>query len=887
MKKLLRLACFFTGLLILESAIAADSVPTDVQMPGTQPLEISTLESPNKCDNCHGGYNSAVEPSHNWLGSMMAQAGRDPIFWATLAIAEQDFDGSGDLCLRCHSTSGWLAGRSTPTDGSGLAAGDADGVECDYCHKLTNPDDSEHLGVMNAPFVANDANGGYYGSGMSSLWGGSDKLGPYVDADARHQFMASAFHRKAEFCGSCHDVSNPVVGDLAPNFGQLDSPENVIASGNLGGNVAGKAAFNNPPHRYGVVERTFSEFKSGALSGTRVNDYGTLPDELRGGVLEDVYQASYNPAAQSADYEDGTPRYFTCQTCHLRAVTGTGANKRGVPVRSDLPLHDMTGGNYWMAHAIDYLDGQGKLRLGGGMPSAQVQAMYDGALRAQQQLQLAATLSVEGNEVKIVNHTGHKLITGYPEGRRMWLNIRWYDGAGTLLREDGAYGGLDVQIDGSTQTVRTILDLDGANTKIYEAHMGMTPEWAAKLLTLGYAPDLALSYDRFTGDVVHTLSDLANGSEPLETFHFALNNTVVSDNRIPPFGMDYNEARRRNASPVPPEQYEGVAGGLYEHYDEVALNPPPGSASATVDLLYQPTSWEYIQFLYLANDGGNAFLADEGANMLDAWLNAGLADGLAMAEPLVMASTTWGDPVAGCDLDPPTLLSADAVDKAVTLAWSGPAEGEILAYSLYYDQSDKTQPVTTTDCTAGPCTGYTDTGLTNGQTYCYVVAASDGSCESGYSNVLCATPQPPGQEVTASATILETGRWIRVGKGKNAEWVWEPTANFTPGDGVVVRLEVRDEDGAALAGATVSLSISGPEQASLVSEATDGNGTAEASWSTEAPNKKGQGGTPPGAYTATVAGMNSDTHDWDGVSSEAPFGLGQANSATRKGHHGG
>jgi hypothetical protein len=60
----------------------------------------------------------------------MAHAGRDPIFWATMAIAEQDFDGSSDLCLRCHSTSGWMAGRSTPTDGSGLLSGDSDGVDC-------------------------------------------------------------------------------------------------------------------------------------------------------------------------------------------------------------------------------------------------------------------------------------------------------------------------------------------------------------------------------------------------------------------------------------------------------------------------------------------------------------------------------------------------------------------------------------------------------------------------------------------------------------------------------------------------------------------------------------------------------------------------------------
>ncbi len=74
---------------------------------------------------------------------MMANAGRDPIFWATMAIAEQDFDGSGDLCIRCHSTGGWYGGRSTPTDGSGLTAGDADGVDCDTCHKMTNTNNRE------------------------------------------------------------------------------------------------------------------------------------------------------------------------------------------------------------------------------------------------------------------------------------------------------------------------------------------------------------------------------------------------------------------------------------------------------------------------------------------------------------------------------------------------------------------------------------------------------------------------------------------------------------------------------------------------------------------------------------------------------------------------
>ncbi len=115
-----------------------------------------------------------------------------------------------------------------------------------------------------------------------------------------------------------------------------------------------------------------------------------------------------------------------------------------------------------------------------------------------------------------------------------------------------------------------------------------------------------------------------------------LNNKVVKDNRIPPYGMDYDEAGERNILPVPADQYGNPGpGGTYDHWDEVVLNPPPDADHATVQLLYQPTSWEYIQFLDLANTGASAFLADEGRNLRDAWLATG------MAEPRVMATAFW------------------------------------------------------------------------------------------------------------------------------------------------------------------------------------------------------------------------------------------------------
>ena len=689
-------------------ACAAATVPTEIQLPGTQPGEVSNFESPNKCDNCHAGYNDADtaaagtgepqdEPGTGWRGAGMGNAGRDPIFWATMAIAEQDFDGSGDLCIRCHSTGGWYGGRSTPTDASGLAASDSDGVDCDTCHAMTNPDNSEYVGVMNSPFNANcsvdllvpDKNcdtttEGFYGSGMASMWAGSDKLGPYTDADARHQFLPSDFHRSVDFCGTCHDVSNSAVGDLAPNHGaQAGAPAVVSSYGSdcdgdgdpetgpcLGGAVEDKAAFNNPPYAYGVVERTFSEYKASAFPTTRVSDFNNLPVDLRvaEGSIETTYQAALL-AGNGGDYADGAVRFFSCQSCHMRPTNSAGANKNGVQIRPDLPQHDHTGGNYWLADMIKYQDARDQLRLGGGLTITQISAIDLGQLRAVEHLRQAASLQVDGNTLKVVNLTGHKLISGYPEGRRMWLNIKWFDSQDTLIREDGAYGPL-VDDDGNAimvanpaggpdVQVESLLELDDDHGLIYEAHYAMTQEWAALLIATGKSPDLVLNYERDSGEADHTLGELA-AEEPgsyEETFHFALNNYVSYDNRIPPYGMRYDEARKRNTLPVPNDQYGSPsAGGVYNYWDEFDLNllRPGNAVSADVTLYYQGTSWEYIQFLKEANNGtdpaqgGNAFLGAEGVNMLEAWINAEVPVAIEvggdrkMVPPVVMATVSWG-----------------------------------------------------------------------------------------------------------------------------------------------------------------------------------------------------------------------------------------------------
>ena len=711
---------------------AADTVPTDIQLPGTQPGEIGNFESPDKCGNCHAGYNDANtigEPQHEpvtgWRGGAMGNAGRDAIFWATVAVSEQNFDGSGDLCIRCHSTGGWYGGRSTPTDGSGLAAADDGGVDFDACHSMANPDDTEYQGVMNSPFIANcsddpimptgtcqSSEEGYYGGGMLSIWDGGDKLGPYTPTLARHQYQQSKFHRDVDYCGSCHDVSNPAVGDLAPGHGAQPTAPSVISSGVLGGPVEDKAAFNNPPYAYGIVERTFSEYKASAFPTTRVGDFNSLPTDLkaRGGSLAATYQAAMIAASEAqehggmaGDYADGTARFFSCQSCHMRPVESAGANKNGVEIRKDLPSHDHTGGNYWFADITRYQDSKGTLRLGGGLSIEQTTALSLGQTRAIGHLQQAASLQVSGNTLKVVNLTGHKLISGYPEGRRMWVNIKWYNSADELLREDGAYGQIGALVSnpsgGPDISVESIIDLDGNNTRIYEAHNAVTKAWATTIEAL-HGPDFVLSYDRLNGSVVCTVADFllsdneagkkdACKGEHHDTFHFVLNNYVSKDNRIPPYGMSFDEAQRRNALPVPADQYAGTSGGTYNYWDEITLNPPASADHARIELMYQGTSWEYIQFLDLANNKQNAFLGQEGVNMLDAWLNAPTEmDPLkrTMVAPVVMAGVDWiGAPVnqpPTCSIDTP---SGDVtIQKDDQLGYSGTAndsDGTVVSFA--------------------------------------------------------------------------------------------------------------------------------------------------------------------------------------------------------------
>jgi mono/diheme cytochrome c family protein len=348
-------------LLALGAAVVAwavvPSTLNDFFLPGSQPNQSGNIEHPGKCDNCHGGYDQAVEPAFNWRGSMMAQAARDPLFYACMAISNQDVPDAGDLCIRCHAPDGWLQGRSVPTDGSALNNNDREGVQCDFCHKLMKPtplgvnpypDDPVYSADTYDPDQAylttlsdippSSANGMYIADADNA------KRGPFTDAAARHQMYYSPFHQEAGLCGTCHDVSNPAFarnpdGTYWPNDWDTPAPD-----------------FD--PYTMFPIERTYSEWLMSAFN-----------------TPEGVYAPQFG----------GNKQYVsTCQDCHMRDMSGYGCNKKGTPWRDDLPLHDMTGGNTFIPIIIEQA-------FPGETNPAALQA---GIQRASDMLQKAATLEL-------------------------------------------------------------------------------------------------------------------------------------------------------------------------------------------------------------------------------------------------------------------------------------------------------------------------------------------------------------------------------------------------------------------------------------------------------------------------------------------------------------
>jgi hypothetical protein len=483
-------------------------------MKGTQPGLVHPLSASSNCTFCHGDYDSAhhIEPLPTWSGSMMAHSARDPLFWAALDVANNDQPGIGEWCLRCHAPAAWLAGRSGPpggtADGCALQGNldqpgsDFDGVSCHLCHRMqlnsTPPAGQQPLYFENAQYWLDDSDCNGQGEPC--------RHGPYdYPADGSfqplHPWKFSAYVESSEVCAVCHNVTNPAT--------------NLRVNG-----VDQGIRF--------PIERTYREWS----------------------------QSVFAP---------GEPEFAECQACHMpdAGVNPAYASSFGINNHAgDLPIHQFAGGNAWIPAVL--ASAYPSLGVGANLLAGRDFAL---AMLQQQSAEIAVTApaaAAPGDTlpltVRVTNLTGHKLPTGYPEGRRMWLHVAVRDATDAIVWESGAY-----------DPATAVLTRD-AQVKVYEAKQGVWDAGAQECV-------------------------VESGGR--ELFHFAKNDCVVLDNRIPPKG--FIGGTDLETHPVG-YTYPEVAPGELAHWDDTTYSVPvPANAAppltVTATLRYQTTSKEYIDFL--------------------------------------------------------------------------------------------------------------------------------------------------------------------------------------------------------------------------------------------------------------------------------------------------
>ncbi len=457
---------------------------------GTQPGELETSLIGNaSCQLCHRSESDANMAASSYRGTMMDLAGVDPVFLAALEIAANDAPDTAELCLKCHYPRAWLDERtnSDPADGYGLEQYDFEGVQCDLCHRMAVPEPTGQPTTVPPP----ELSGVLVGNAQFFINDSLQKHGPFESSNSSgHTTAYSPLFEDSVLCAQCHDVSNTFTSRIDDDGSALSQPV--------------------------PIERTYSEWRASAYA---------------------------DPAS---------PSHKSCMDCHMERYTGVAATA-GAPER-ELRSHRLVGGNTMAPRMVAHL------YQGDDVPASLENIAADvekTVAAARAQLEKAATLEAlelierDGAQwlrVRITNLTGHKLPTGYAEGRRMFLShdVRF---------PDGARGPRSGSIDEGT----------------WDFIAGEEPLRTYEIL-------------------------MSEGLAPQHSLHFALVDRLVKDNRIPPLGFSPT-----SDMPILQHEYPAQPDGSVAHWDEIEL--PLGEhdecwpALVKVELSFQASSGTYLRFL--------------------------------------------------------------------------------------------------------------------------------------------------------------------------------------------------------------------------------------------------------------------------------------------------
>jgi MYXO-CTERM domain-containing protein len=350
------------------------------------------------CEACHTYANNPMAqdlPPHApgaYAGTLMANAARDPVFWAGVALAADDAPGETEDCVRCHAPRAFLEGRGDAIASDELIPPDFDSVTCEVCHRAI--DDGE-TPAGNARYVLDDV----LVDGEPPRRGPWGYTGPDDPPLPPHPIVQDLeFLPSSRLCGTCHDVTT--------------GRERVDDQG-----VGMGVDFNE--------QRTYSEWLGSA--------YAQPGEDFRS--CQDCHMALVEaPAAGCLEYES-LGYYQAGARRHLLL----GANAQALRIIADnSPGADVDAIETTLELFDDFLAGAASLEV--EFPaSVDLQAGLDAL------------------PVRVTNQTGHKLPTGYSEGRVMWLEVQ-ASYAGELVWSSGLWDGAAIEDDAQVRRYEAIAE---------------------------------------------------------------------------------------------------------------------------------------------------------------------------------------------------------------------------------------------------------------------------------------------------------------------------------------------------------------------------------------------------------------------------------------------
>jgi hypothetical protein len=629
----------------------------------------------------------------------------------------------------------------------------------------------------------------------------ANPLFPVVPAGPGGSPSANNFIRTSEFCGSCHDLTVPLLNHGMPEqrtytewkLSSYAKPTNSIIDplGKRTGTGVERCQDCHMPkirHEYSKADTGTYNADPWLVGGfpygkDRAPDGGTAQHKLTGANrdLPDMMKSLY----PQVDLEIiGMP---------------TGNDPRVFPgMLSDRgPMWDRARNNTDIS-----------LRDGVGLQITQAPA------------ETAAGSGTYEFKVRVTNKSGHRLPSGYPDGRRFWLAVQARNASNAVVYESGVYDAANAELKTTTsatfkRSLGNVIDatVTGGNAvQVYERVTGTCTNAAG-----------AIFPDPTTG------TPTACTPSPS-----VLNNFILFDNRIPPKGFDATNARLEGVkfwnygtNFVPAEdQSRYSAAQLAGGYDEVTYRFTAATGltlNASAEVQWQTHSREFLEHLrtadtstvrpvgppnpadplypanpnYLSNSINGlpltAYTALDGTPLNDNWGGVAYASWLATgkgapyrvarddtaitAVPAAPANVTV---VPTGEIDPVTMVP-DVF--SATISWTPVANSDAYEIWILYGKPAATnpqQPTATADwdrlaVVDGNTTSLIERMLNPGKTYGFKVVAVNGKGSSLDSNVVA---YEVGANLPAAPTTLTASKTALEGSTANSVTLtWWDNAN--------------------------------------------------------------------------------------------------------------